>query len=225
MIFSALPGLFLPLGVYLLARSLHVPGAHALTAALGVSVLWVALACPVLAAQPDPLSPALLRSACALDAVVPAMLALWAIEPAAAFAGLARSYLALAAVALAGMAAARCARTAAGRLALAVAAATLLAALLAAPFAVGGLMRALPTESARAVLTWLYHANPFVSITMALHEQTHVVWPTTGWLYWVSDSGSYPAPAPSPWYACPLLFLTAALLLSVVAFLRRRRLP
>jgi len=223
MLWAALAAAAVPLALYLLAKAMNLPGSYAVISSLAGAIVWVALACPVLAAGPDGGFPALLRAACAVDGTLVTLIVLWACEPTATLAGIAKAYCTLAALALVGMAAARCGRRQAGRYAAAVVAAVVLTGLLAAPFAVGGMVQAMDNETARHMLTWLYHANPFVSVTMALRAETNIVWPTTGWLYWVCDSGGYPAPRTTPWYAATAIYLAAGAVLAGVARLLRTR--
>lgn len=219
LIAAALGGMLVPLAAFLIARAAGVSGRDPVTAFLAVAVLWVTLAPPILAAGPDALAAALLRAAGAIDGTFVGLLVLWPLAASVSFVGAMEVYATLAAVGLAGGAAARCARTGAGRYTAGVLASAVGTAVLAAPFAIGGVLRALPNAAAGPVVSWCYHVHPLASAAAALRPGTGVVWGKIGWLYWVADSGGYPSPVPTPWWASPLIYLALAGVLAGVAWL------
>ncbi|MCY2932346.1 MAG: hypothetical protein NTV86_23205 [Planctomycetota bacterium] len=223
MIAAALGGMIVPLSAFLIARAAGVPGRDPVTAFLALAVIWVTFAPPILAAGPDGIGAAILRAGCAIDGTFLALLVLWALAASVSFVGAMGAYATLAAVGLAGIAAARCARTGAGRYTAAVLAVGIQTAVLAAPFALGGAIRALSNAAAGRALSWCYHVHPLASAAAALRPGTDVVWGKIGWLYWVSDSGSYPSPVPTPWYAAALVYLALAGVLGGAAWLAGRR--
>lgn len=211
------------LGVFLAASVRGTQADCAVAGALATAVVWVAIACPILAAGPERAWGGLMRAGTAADASVVLLIVLWATEPQITFPAIVKIYTVLAGVALAGMAAARCARSAAGRYTAGVAAAVVLLAIGSGPFWFGGIRNALDSEQARTALSWTMHANPFCSVTDAVDADTPFVWHKRGWLYWVADSGAYPDPRPTRWYSAAAIYLPIAAVLGIVALACRRR--
>ena len=222
MIAAGLGGTVFPLAAFLIARQGGLPGRDPVMAFLAVAVLWVTMAPPILAAGPERLWGALLRAGCAIDGTFLALLGLWAMAGNVSFVGAMEVYCTLAAVGLAGAAAARCARTGAGRYTAAILALAVQTAVLAAPFAIGGALRALSNQAALRAVSWCYHVHPLASASAALRSGTNVVWEKIGWSYWVSDSGAYPSAVATPWYAAALVYLPLAGVLGAAAWLACR---
>ncbi|MEI7835345.1 MAG: hypothetical protein WCK05_02925 [Planctomycetota bacterium] len=219
MMAAGLGGMVIPLAAFLVARASGVPGRDPVTAFLALAVLWVATGPAILAAGPEGVWTALLRAACAIDGSFVALVVLWALAGNVSFVGALEVYCTLAGVGLAGAAAARCARTGAGRYTAAVLAVVVQTAILAAPFAIGGVLKAMPNLAAQRVISWCYHVNPLASATAALRAETNVVWGKIGWSYWVSDSGAYPSAVATPWYAAAIVYLALAGMLGAAAWL------
>lgn len=223
MLAAGLGGAIVPLAGFFLAGASGVPGRDPVSAFLALAVIWVAIAPPILAAGPDRLWGGALRAASAVGGTLVALIVLWARAESVSFVGAMEVYGTLAAVALAGALAGRCARSAAGRYAAAVLAAGVQTAVLAAPFAIGGLLGAMPNRLAQQAVSWCYHVHPLASAMAALRAGTNVVWGKLGWAYWVSDSGGYPSAVATPWYSATLVYLALAGVLAGGAILAGRR--
>ena len=199
------------LGVYGAARMRGAPESSSVLAALAAAVVWVVLAAPALASGPSGHLGGYVRGLTVADASAAALLVLWLVAGSSVtFAAAAQVYCTLAAVALAGVAVVRCARSAMWRSTLAVVVSSVFMAALTTPLWIGGLMKATDGPVRRAVVAVAVYANPFYSITTALSERTGFVWHLSGVMYGLTRIGSFsPAPEP-PWYAATVIYLCVA---------------
>jgi hypothetical protein len=208
-------------GAYALAVAGQAPQAQAALGSLAVSVLWVALAAPVLAATGRGTLGALLRGLAVIDASAVLLAILALAGPCVTLLGGVEVYCILAAMGLAAVAAVCLARSQAGRFALAVAASAVLLLAAGSPFWIGGALRAAPEDWAGRIAAAGVYVNPFYAVTGALAESARFIWHQAPVLYRITRLGDY-APAPAPaWYAPVLLCSAAAALLGVAAKLRR----
>jgi hypothetical protein len=209
-------------GAYALAVAGQAPRAQAALGSLAVSILWVALAAPVLAATARGTLGALLRGGAVIDASAVLLGVLWLAGQCLTLLGGLKVYCILAAMGLAGVAPVCLARSPAGRFALAAAASATLLLAAATPFWIGGALRAAPEDWARRIAAAGVYVNPFYAVTGALAESAQFIWHQASVLYRITRLGDY-APAPAPaWYAPVLLFSAAAVLLGAAAMLRSR---
>jgi hypothetical protein len=209
-------------GAYALALAGQASQSQAALGSLAVSVLWVALATPVLAATARGSLGALLRGGAVIDASAVLLTALWLAGPCVTLAGAAKIYCILAAMGLAAVAAVCVARSQAGRFALAVAGSAVLLLAAATPFWIGGALRAAPEDWAARIAAAGVYVNPFYAVTGALAESAHFIWHQSSVLYRITRLGDYaPAPA-SAWFAPVLLYSAAALILAAAGALRKR---
>ena len=239
MLAAAIGTLTVTLGVHAAARWAGVGPRFALMAALAATMLWCALAPPLLAAGGKGAFSALLRGGVVADAAGLALLILWLAQPDGqaylTFVGAVKIYCTLAAVALAGIAAGRLARRPAGRYAGAVAFAVVVTVLSATPLWITGPARAIgpktseppdtpaareKRETRRRLVAACVYANPFYSVTAALVEETGFVWHQSGKMYDLSRLFDY-APPPVPWYAASLLLAPLAGILAATHLVRR----
>ena len=211
------------LGAYLLGVVGGVQPAQAVLAALAASVLWVALAAPVLAATADDTIGALLRGGTIVDASVITLIVLWLTSPLVGLATIAKLYCILLAMGLAEIAACRLHRRASGRLALAVVAAAVVVASLASPFWIGGPIHGADRDAARRLVAAAVYANPFYSATAALAGEMRFIWHQATVMYRITRIGDYAPAPPGCWYASVALHAPAALLLAAVGALLHRR--
>jgi hypothetical protein len=210
-------------GVFAAARLAGAPQLQAALAALATTVLWVALAAPVLAASGADALAALLRGGCIADAAAVTLIVLWIACPQVTLLAAVKIYCVLAAMALLGVAASRLARSPAGRSAVALATSAALTVALASPFWVGGALEAAPQEAANQVAAAAVYLNPFYAVTAATAEQSRFVWHQASVLYRITRIGDYAAAPPAHWYPCALVHAGVAVLLAAVAALRHRR--
>jgi hypothetical protein len=216
------------LGVYLAAVAAGSGRTHAVFATLAVTVVWVALAAPVLGASGADALGGLLRGGCLADASAVTLLVLYLTCPQVTLAGAAKIYCILAAMALLAVAASRLAGSPAGRYALALAAATAFAITLASPWWLGGAMRASAQETAERIVAAGVYVNPFYAVTAALSDRTRFVWHQAPVMYRITRFGDYAAAPPPVWYASVLIHCVAAALVAALAgalHRRRRRRP
>ena len=215
--------LVVQLGVYVLGVAGGAPRMQAALATLAASVVWVALAAPVLGATGRDALGALLRGGIVADASAVTLLVLWLGGPHVTFAAAVKVYCILAAMSLAGIAACRLGRSSAGRHILAVVAAAAILTTAASPFWIGGAIRTAPPATARRIVATGVYANPFYCVTAALSEQTRFVWHQASVMYRLTRIGDY-APAPAAcWYASAAIHAAAAALLAGVGALVHRR--
>jgi hypothetical protein len=211
------------LGVYVAAVGAGSSRTYAALATLAVTVVWVALAAPVLAASGADAFAGLLRAGCIADASAVTLVVLWLACPQVTLAGAAKIYCILAAMALLAIAAGRSARSPAGRYALAAATAAALVVSLASPWWLGGAMRASSQETAERIVAAGVHVNPFYAVTAAISGSTRFVWHEAAVMYRITRFGDYAA-APAPtWYASALIHCAAAGLVAAVASARHAR--
>jgi len=215
------------LGTYLAGHAAGAGPPQATVASLAGGAVWVALACPILAAGGSGGLSALVRAGIVADAAGLALVTLWLIRrfphapgPCLTFLGAVEVYCTFAAMALAGAAAARFPRSPVRRYVVAVAAAVAMTALLATPFWISG-----PAESAGAGLRTVLVAagvylNPFYSVTSAVVEQTGFLWHQSGAMYKLSRLFDY-APPPVPWYAATVIYGLLAGILAASHLVRR----
>ncbi|MCD6365885.1 MAG: hypothetical protein J7M14_08420 [Planctomycetes bacterium] len=228
MVIVAIVTLALELGFYAAARIQGATAAAAVLAALAVSVVWVALAGPILAASGSSAMETLLRGALAADASLPALVTLALIagsertsDTLVPFTAVVKIYCTLAAMALAGVAIVCCARSRWTRAALGVGAATGFMLLLAGPFWTGGLVGASGVSAMISAAT--VYCNSFYSITYTVAPQSGFVWHLAPTMYGITRLGDY-APAPqAPWWAAGVFHLCIAGMALGACLLRRRR--
>jgi hypothetical protein len=219
---AAIATIAVEMGVFAAGLAWRMPRLNAELAPLAVCVLWTALAAPVLAASGRTALAALLRGGIVADASLASLLALWAACDEMTFPAALKIYCILAAMALAGIAATRLARTPAGRCAFAVAASAVLLAALASPFWVGGAIHAQPRATAEAITAAAVYANPFYAATAALAETARFVWHQAPMMYRITRVGDYAAAPPLLWYPAVAIYLSAAGVLAILAALAGR---
>jgi len=216
---AAIATIAVEMGVFVAGLAWRMPRLHAALAALAVCVLWTALAAPVLAAFGRTAMAALLRGGIVADASLASLLVLWAACDEMTFPAALKIYCILAAVALAGIAATRLARTPAGRCACAVAASAVLLAALASPFWIGGAIHGQPRATAEGVAAAAVYANPFYAATACLTETARFVWHQAPVMYRITRIGDYAAAPPLLWYPAAIVYLSAAGVLAILAAL------
>jgi len=190
---------------------------HEALAGVAVCVLWTVLAAPAFAASGRTAMGAIFRGGVVADMGLVCLLVLWGLCPQVTFAAALKIYCVLAAVALAGIAATRLARTPAGRYACAVVATTLLLALLASPFWVGGAIHDRPRPAAEWLVEAAVRTNPFYAATAALTETTRFVWHQATVMYRITRIGDYAAAPPLAWLPTVIIYLVAAAVLGAGA--------
>lgn len=210
------------LGVFAAAMAAGMPRLHAALAALATCVLWVALATPALAASGRTVMGALLRGGIVADASFVSLLVLWACCDEVTIVAALKIYCVLAAVALAGVAVTRLARTPAGRYIWAVLASAVLLAVLAGPFWIGGPIHGAPRATAENLVAAAVYANPFYAATACLTETSRFVWHDQSVMYRITRIGDYTSAPPLRWYPAVLIYLSAAGGLAVLAALAGR---
>lgn len=211
------------LGVFTAARLAGAPRLQAALAALAGTVLWVALAAPVLAASGADTLAALLRGGCTADAGAVTLIVLWIACPQVTLLAAVEIYCVLAAMALLAVAASRLARSPAGRFAVALATAAALTVALAGPFWIGGALKAAPHQAANRIAAAAVYLNGFYAVAAATAEESRFVWHQASVLYRITRIGDYAAAPPAHWYPCVLVHVGAAGLLAAAAALRHRR--
>ncbi len=212
------------LAVYLAAVGAGSGRTHAVLATLAVTVVWVALAAPVLAASGADTLAGLLRAGCLADASAVTLVVLWLACPQVTLGGAAKIYCILAAMVLLAVAVSRSAGSPAARYALALAAAAAFMITLAGPWWLGGAMRASTQETAESIVAAGVYVNPFYAVTAAISGGTRFVWHEAAVMYRITRFGDYAAAPPPVWYAPALIHLAAAVLVAAVAgALHRRR--
>ena len=224
-------------GIYAASAASIWPREAVLTT-LAASILWIAVSAGTLAAGAATSLRAVLRAAAVADAsaVTLIVLCLAARDPTSGhryvpIVGALKIYCTYAAVALAAAAAVRCARSPAGRAAAGVLVAAPRRAALATPLWSGGIRNppARAGQSARTEgITFIGEAlsfNPFYSITSAVADRTGFVWHQAPLMYRITAVGDIVAPPPVRWYAAPIRYAGAALLLAAVALLRHTLRP
>ena len=211
----------LELAVLFLARAC-TGELYAVLAALAVGAVWIALACPVLAAGGKTWLSAMLRGGIVADASAVMLVVVWLSSPHVAFAAAVKIYCIYAASALLGIAAVSCARTTAARYAAAVAAAVAIMLALTTPFWVGGILKAAGPEAARTIAAAAVRVNPFYSVTAAVFETANFAWNEAPIMYTrIQQIHDYATAAPR-WYSAPAIHATLAALLAATNLLRRQ---
>ncbi|MDY6912933.1 MAG: hypothetical protein SVT52_00510 [Planctomycetota bacterium] len=190
----------LELGAYGLILACGGSRLGAVLASLAVMVSWTALSPAVLAAGGRSSLSALLRGVIVADASTVTLVVFWLATPAVTFLAAVKVYCTLAAMAIAAVAAVRCARSEFGRYALAVAVAAGLMAAVTTPFWVGGLLLAVNAPTRPVVASLAVWLNPFYCITAATVEKTHFIWHQAPVMYHVTRIGDYAAAPPVLWY-------------------------
>ena len=172
----------------------------AVLASLAVMVSWTALSPAVLAAGGRSGLSALLRGGIVADASAVTLVVLWLATPAVTLLAAVKVYCTLVAMAIAAVAAVRCARTEFGRYALAVVVAAGLMAAVTTPFWTGGLLLAANAparQTAASLAVWL---NPFYCVTVAIVQEARFVWHQAPVMYHITRIGDYAAAPPALWY-------------------------
>ena len=228
MLAAAVVTLAIILGLYFSGRSAGVGPPHATVAALAAGTLWLALACPILAAGGRGALSALARGGIVADAGAVALLVLWAARrfagprgPCLTFRGAVQIYCTFVAVALVQVAAARCPRSRAWRYVAGVAAAVVMTALLATPFWVSGPVSVAGPHKNTVVAAAVY-LNPFYSVTSAVVEQTRFIWHESGAMYEMSRLFDY-APPPVRWYTAAVIYGLLAAILAATHLVRTKK--
>ena len=216
---AAVATIVVEMGVFAAALTWGMPRIHAALAALAVCVFWTALAAPVLAAFGRTAMGALFRGGIVADASFASLLVLWAACDEVTFLAAMKIYCILAAVALAGVAATRLARTPAGRCACAVAASAVLLAATASPFWIGGAIHSQTRATADGIVAVAVYANPFYAATACLTETARFVWHQATVMYRITRIGDYAAAPPLLWYPAVAIYLSAAGVLALLAAL------
>jgi len=229
MLAAAVATIAVELGAYLLARFGGASQRDATLSVLAMSVLWIALAGPVLAAGGTEAFSALLRGCVVADASLITLVVLWVSAgapppprgPCVTLLGVVKIYCTYVAVSLAGVAAARCGRREAGRYVGAVIAAILFFVALASPFWIGGSLQAAQGPLRRWIITAAVDLNPFYSVTSAIVDQAHFVWHQAPVMYRFTRIGDFAAPPPVPWYAAAVVYGLLAGMLGATHLIRR----
>jgi len=209
------------LGVFAVAIAGGMSLMHAALAALASCVLWVALATPALAASGRTAMGALFRGGIVADASFVSLLVLWACCDEVTGLGALKIYTVLVALAVAGVAVTRLARTSAGRYIWAMLASTVLLGVLASPFWIGGPIRGAQRETAENLVAAAVYANPFYSATACLTETSRFVWHRSSVMYRITRIGDYASAPPMRWYPAVLVYLVAAGAMACVAVLAK----
>jgi len=147
------------LGVFAVAIAGDMSRMHVALAVLAICVLWVAIATPALAASGRTAMGALFRGGIVADASLVSLLVLWACCDEVTGLGALKIYCVLAALALAGVAVTRLARSSAGRYICAVLASVVLRGVLAGPFWIGGPIRGARRETAEHLVAVAVYGN------------------------------------------------------------------
>ena len=218
---AAVATIAVEMGVFAAGLAWRMPRLHAALAALAVCVLWTALAAPVLGAFGRTAMGALLRGGIVADASLAGLLVLWAACDEMTFPAALKIYCILAAMALAGIAATRLARTPAGRCACAVLASAVLLAALASPFWIGGAIHGQTRATAEGAAAAAVYANPFYAATACLTETARLIWHQAPVMYRFTRIGDYAAAPPLLWYPAVVIYLSAAGAMAILAALRR----
>ena len=222
--------LVVELGVYLAARLGDANPRQAILTALATMAVWTAVACPVFAAGGKGAISALLRGGIVADASGVALLVLWAggrFLPGEgaylSFLAAVEIYCTVAAMALVGVAGARCGRTTTGRYVAAVVTAVAMTAMLATPFWIRGPALAVEGTAQRVIVSGGVFFNPFYSMISAVADRVGFVWHyDAGAVYNLFELGNLRLP-PVPWYSAVAMYLPLAGLLSATHLIRRRK--
>ena len=211
------------LGTFGLARSFGVPVREAVLATLATMAVWVALSVPAMAASGSTAMGALLRGGIVADTSAVTLIVLCIVTPFVTILAALKIYCILAMVALACVAAVRCARSDRARGAAAVVTAVLLFAAIATPFWTGGLLEAGSYATRQAAVGYVVAVNPLYSIFAAVVEQTGFIWHVAPRLYTVTRIGDAIAPPPPEWYSAAVVYGLMACILVATHLLRRPR--
>ena len=139
------------------------------------------------------------------------------------FPAAAQIYCTYAVMAIASIAAVRCATKPPARYAIALLASALWLAAVTTPFWINGLVLACPQQSRQTVVAWALLGNPFYSVLSAVVERTAFVWHQWGLLYRrITEINNY-GPPPVPWYAAACRYGMVAAGLWTIALVRQRR--
>ena len=218
--------LAIELGVWLLTGG-FTGDPWAVVAALAASTVWIALAAPAAAAGPEDAWSALLRGGTVIDASGLALLVLWALArmadgPLLPLSAVVRIYAIWLATGLAGVAAARCARTPTGRCAGAVAAAAVLMAAAATPFWTGGLLTALDGDARAQAAALAVNVNPICAAASSA-ETLQFTWQEAPRMYRITAWGDYVPVPRAHWYAAAVIWGAVAGILAATHLLPRPR--
>ena len=211
------------LAVFLLPQAFGVSARAAMLAALTASGVWVALASPILAAGPARGISAVVRGGIVADATAVLLLVLWLSRPEVTFLSAVKLYCIYAAVALCGVAGARCASTQAGRYTGAVIAAVILLALQAGPFWLSGALQGVPQAHKTAVAGIALRLNPLYGVFSVVAEGTGFVWHLAPMMYRITRLGEDIPVPPVWWYEPAGIYLLLAGILSATHLVKRRR--
>lgn len=248
---AALATMAVELGVFLGAVACGIDGRQSVMASLAAGVVWVSLAAPAMAAGSNTGLGALLRGGIVADASAVLLIVLWLATPYVSFLAAVKIYCIYAALALAGIAAVRCARAPSARFTLAAVAAIAFMTALASPFWAGGAVHAAEASgsviarsvffiSAAASPSWpgppppttgridsaivtstVVHANPFYCIWSVLADRMPYAWHQAPVMYRITYLGNYAAVPAAPWYAAVRIYIYVAGILAVTNLLRR----
>ena len=208
--------------VYVGARGVGASNRGAVLATLTVALVWTALATPLLAAGARRGFDMLLRGGVIPDTTALVLVGLWLACPQMSFISAAKVYLIVVSMALAGIAAVGCLRSAKGRLIAGMIVSGVLILALATPFWGNGLLIALDGSSRQAAATGLVAVNPVFSLAAATARDLRLVWNEAPIMYRLTVFGqTVPVPVVR-WYVTPLAWLAVASMAGLVALLRRR---
>jgi len=220
-ILAAAATLAVEMGVFAAAMAGRMPPLRAALAVLATCVLWVVLATPALAASGRTAMGALLRGGIVADASLVSLLVLWAYCDEVTILAVLKIYCILVALTLTAVASTRLARTPAGRYIWAVLASAVLLGVLAGPFWIGGPIRGATRATAENLVAATVYANPFYAVTACLMETARFVWHQARVMYRITRIGDYASAPPLRWYPAVVIYLSAAVMLAVLAALAR----
>jgi len=211
------------LALFLLPQAFGVSARAAMLAALTASGVWAALAAPILAAGPARGISALLRGGIVADATAVLLVVLWLSRPEVSFLSAVKLYCIYAAVALCGVAGARCAETQAGRYTAAVIAAVILLTLQAGPFWLSGALQGVPQAHKTAAAGVALRLNPLYGVFSVVAERAGFVWHLAPVMYRITRLGEDIPVPPVWWYEPAGIYLFGAGILSATHLVKRRR--
>ena len=218
------------LGVYFSALAAHVSQLYATTASLACGTLSLVVACPVLSAGGRDWLSSLLRGGIVADAAGVAAGVIWAAQrffgggqPAyITFLGVLEIYCLFVVLALACVAAVRCAFSRAGSYAMAALSTAVLLAALASLFWVNGPRQNADPEDRPAIVAAAVEFNPFYSILAPVVEHSDTPWHKFNIMYNITQVGEYQGPPAVRWHTGVVRYGAIALLLTAVAVVRKR---
>ncbi len=207
------------LGFYLTAKRWCGDSRGVEIAALAITLLWVILAAPVLAAGSSDAMGSLFRGGAVIDTSAVTLLVMVATGEYVTLLAAAKIYCTLLGVGLAGIAATRLSRADNGRYAWAFAFAAVLMLAAATPLWTEGLLE-FAGENSDVVLKAVVYANPFYSITAAVSHEAEFVWHQWGIIYNRAPY-AFTVALPAPWYAAAVIYGSLAGILAAAHLLRR----